>query len=185
MPSLCDVAGSEDRFYRAARDGEQIRWFDSRGQSVVSSWHPPELPAPEGKSHGSGGICFTREQHVVLVSRLGVAWEFPQGRPQGSEDWRATLDREVFEEACARVQKAMLLGFVKSAITKGADEGLVLVRSLWSAKVILEPWVPRHETINRTVVPSHEALERLKIDWDVLPIYKRWLREALKAVGLV
>ena len=99
--------------HRAAREGEEIHWRDGRGQHIVSSWHGPELPAPEGRSHGSGGICFTPEGNVVLVTWPGVAWEFPQGRPEEGEDWRATLDREVLEEACASVEEATLLGFAR------------------------------------------------------------------------
>ena len=59
----------------------------------------------------------------------GVAWEFPQGRPEKGEDWRATLDREVLEEACAPVEEATLLGFAKGVCIKDPEEGLVLVRS--------------------------------------------------------
>ena len=179
------MSGNEERFLRAARDGEQIHWRDSCGQNVVSSWHPPELPAPDGKAHGSGGVCFTAERDVVLVTRSGVDWEFPQGRPHGNEDWRATLDREVFEEACARVEEATLLGFAKSVYVSGLDEGLVLVRSLWSANVILDLWEPRHATTGRVVVPPDEALERLMVDNSALPIYQRWFREALAAVRFV
>ena len=49
----------------------------------------------------------------MLVTWPGVAWEFPQGRPEEGEDWRATLDREVLEEACASVEEATLLGFAR------------------------------------------------------------------------
>ena len=71
------------------------------------------------------------------MSMDGSSWDFPAGRPEGDEDWRATLDREVLEEACASVEEATLLGFSKGVCIRGPEEGLVLVRSLWCAVVSL------------------------------------------------
>ena len=167
-----------------AREGEEIRFSDGRGQDRTASWHPPELPAPAGKPHGSAGICFTAELDIVLVTRPGISWEFPAGRPDGDEDWRETLDREVLEEACAVVEDATLLGFVRVASIRGAEEGRVRVRSLWCADVSLDPWEPRHEITARLIVPHDEALERVGFGGDHRPIFKRWFRDALTAKGL-
>ena len=167
-----------------AREGEEIRFRDGRGQDWVASWHPPELPAPAGRPHGSAGICFTPEGNVVLVTRPGISWEFPAGRPDGDEDWRATLDREVLEEACAVVEDATLLGFGRMTCVEGRDRGAALVRSLWCADVSLDPWEPRHETTARLAVPPDEALEGVAFGGDHRPIYERWFRDALAAKGL-
>ena len=132
----------------AAREGEEFRVRDDHGQEWIVSWHPPGFPAPDGKRHGSAGIhgCFTPERNVLLVTRPGVSWELPAGRPEGDEDWRGTLDREVLEEACATVEAAALLGFAKGVCIEGSEQGLALVRSLWCADVSLDPWKPQHET---------------------------------------
>ena len=167
-----------------AREGEEFGSRDGRGQKRVASWHPPELPAPAGRPHGSAGICFTPEGNVVLVTWPGVAWELPAGRPEVGEDWRATLDREVLEEACAVVEDATLLGFIRVTSMGGPEKGRVLVRSLWCADVSLDPWEPRHETTARLVVPPDEALERVGFGGDHRPIYERWFRDALTAKGL-
>ena len=96
------------------------------------AWHPPTLPPPSGKRHGAAAICHTAADRVVLVSHDGGQhWSFPGGRPEGDEDWRETLEREVLEEACARVERASLLGFGRGRCLSGHEEGLVLVRSLW------------------------------------------------------
>ena len=160
-----------------ARDCEEFHFRD-RGQDWVASWHPPDLPPPDGKRHGSAGICFTSDGDVVLVRWDGSSWEFPGGRPEGDEDWRATLDREVLEEACASVEEAMLLGFSKGACISGPENGLVLVRSLWRAVVSLHPWDPQHETTQRLVVPSNTAVDRINPDQDRRPVYQRWFHEA-------
>ena len=162
-----------------AEEGKEYEFRDDRGQVWTLSWHPPELPPPGGRWHGSGGICFTPDGSVVLVTQPGGGWELPAGRPEGDEDWQATLVREVLEEACAVVQEATLLGFVRSVCLKGGEEGLVLVRALWRAEVVLNPWEPRHETVGRRLAPPEEALDQALGGAASGPIHQRWLREAL------
>jgi ADP-ribose pyrophosphatase YjhB (NUDIX family) len=165
----------------AARDGEEFDYRDGAGQDLIVSWHPPTLRPPSGTPHGAAGICFTSNENVVLVSFDGERWGFPGGRPEGDEDLRATLDREVLEEACARVEKATLLGFSKGVCIRGPEKGLVLVRSLWQAGVSLLKWDPQHETTRRQVVPSDTALERVEFGHGLGPIFHRWFQEALAA----
>ncbi len=164
-----------------AREREEYAFHDDRGQDWLLSWHSPEHPPPEGTRHGSGGICFTPEGGVVLVTQSGAEWEYPGGRPEGDEEWRATLVREVLEEACAVVQDATLLGYTRSVCLKGAEAGLVLVRAFWCAEVSLEPWRPRHETTRRMIVRPEEALSQVQ---GVEPIDRRAFHEALLARGL-
>ncbi len=165
-----------------AREGEEYAFRDDRGQDWLLSWHSPELPPPEGTRHGSDGICFTPDGSVVLVSQQGTAWEYPGGRPEGDEEWRATLVREVLEEACAVVRSATLLGYSRSVCLKGEEAGLVLVRALWCADVGLKPWRPQHETTGRMVVHPEEVLGRVRNICE--PIDRRAFHEALVARGL-
>ncbi len=160
-----------------ASDGEEF-YFHSGGQDWVVSWHPAVLPPPSGKSHGSAAVCLTFDGNVVLVSPDGESWDLPGGRPEGDEDWRETLDREVLEEACAWVEEASLLGFSKGVCKRGPGEGLILVRSVWRAVVSLRPWDPRHEINHRLVVPFHVALERITFSQGRRPIYQRVFHEA-------
>ncbi|MCH8910923.1 MAG: NUDIX domain-containing protein [Chloroflexi bacterium] len=131
------------------------------------------------KLHGSAAVCITPDRLVVLVSQDGDSWGLPGGRPQEGEDWRATLDREVFEEACVLVEDALLLGFVQGTCTRGPEEGLVLVRSVWRADVAVRVWEPRHEIRCRNFVPQNDALEQLSFPEGLRPIYFRWFHEAL------
>ncbi len=161
-----------------ARDGEEISFRD-RNQDWVGAWHPPTLPAPTGTRWGSAAICFTPDRQVVLVSPNGEDWEFPGGRPEGDEDWRATLDREVLEEACARVEEATLLGFITGEIVKGPEKGLRLVRAMWHAVVSIGEWEPRHEISHRLLVPPETALTYINMPLDRLPTLQRWFDEAM------
>jgi 8-oxo-dGTP pyrophosphatase MutT (NUDIX family) len=139
-----------------ARDGVQFL-HHSRGQDWLQSWHTADVP-PDGKNHGSAGVCVTTEGHVILITENGKDWDLPAGRPESGEDWRATLEREVLEETCCRVQEAVLLGFARGVCTRGHEEGLVLVRSLWRAEVILGVWDPKFETIDRKILSPKDAL---------------------------
>lgn len=58
-----------------------------------------------------------------MVTSDGESWGLPGGRPEGDEDWRVTLDREVFEEACVRVEDAKLLGFSRGRVHKRPRRG--------------------------------------------------------------
>jgi 8-oxo-dGTP pyrophosphatase MutT (NUDIX family) len=161
-----------------ARDREEFSFQDA-GQDWIGSWHSPDIPLTSGKPHGSAAICLTAGGSVVLVSSNGHSWNFPGGRPEREEDWRTTLEREVLEEACARVEEATLLGFSKGVCVKGPEEGLVLIRALWRAVVSLRSWEPHHETSHRLLVPSDAALARVSFPRGLGPIYRRWFHEAL------
>ena len=167
-----------------ARDGEEFRFRD-REQDWIEMWHPPVLPAPTGTRHGSAAICFTSDGDVVLVSSDGETWGLPGGRPEGDEDWRATLEREALEEACARVDEATLLGFHTGAVVRGPEEGLVLVRALWHAVVSPGEWEPHHEISHRLLVPPSKALAYMNPPQDRRPILQRSFNEAMAVQALV
>jgi ADP-ribose pyrophosphatase YjhB (NUDIX family) len=171
-----------DQHTKTACDQEEFS-FKAEGQDWIASWHPSTLPYPEGQGHGSAAICITFENNIVLVSSNGKHWDFPGGRPEGNEDWRMTMEREILEEACVKVEEASLLGFSKGVCVKGPEEGLVLVRSLWRAVVSLRDWQPRYEINHRLVVPSDIALTWLlahtRAPDGLQPIYRRWFYEAL------
>jgi len=137
--------------------------------------------SPERDSVGLGGrLRVTPGGDVVLVSQDGgKVWGPPGGKPEGDEDWRATMEREVLEEACVLVEDATLLGFSKAEVVKGPEEGLVLVRALWRADVSLLPWDPRHEITHRILVQPQDVLAQASPAEHRLPILRRWLDEAL------
>jgi ADP-ribose pyrophosphatase YjhB (NUDIX family) len=142
------------------RDGEEIE-VNSKGQDWLSSWHPPSKPPPDGRNHGAAGICITHDGQVVLVTEDGVAWDIPGGRPEAGESLRQTLDREMLEETCGRVQDARLLGYFRGQCVRGHEQGLVLVRSFWLATIELDAWEPRYEIVQRRLVTPTVALDEV------------------------
>ena len=146
----------------AAEEYEEFQ-VETGGQDVLVSWFPAH-DVPEGRPHGSAGICVTDNGQVVLITQDGKGWSLPGGRPEGNESWEETLRREVREEACVEVTDAKLLGFGRGECTRGHEEGLVLVRSLWLARVRLQKWVPEPETVARKLVPPDQVLSELEPD---------------------
>ena len=151
----------------------------------VASWHPPELPAPAGKPHGSAGICFTPEGDIVLVTRPGISWEFPAGRPE--------MGRRLAGDVGQRGDGGSLRGCGGTRCWSVSPRGACIrglgrrdscwSGRLWCADVSLDPWDPLHETTARLVVPPNEALERVGFGGDHRPIYERWFRDALIVKG--
>ena len=160
-----------------AIDGKEYEFHDNGGD-WVATWHPGSDPVPDGINHGSGGICVSFDGQLVLVSRDGESWELPAGRPESDEDWRATLDREMWEEACVKVNQARLLGFVRGRCMSGHEKGLVLVRAMWRADVTVSPWNPEYEIPHRALIPTLDAMDKLEITATLWPIYRRWFSDA-------
>ena len=156
--------------------GEEFA-FHADGQDWVASLHPPSAP-PEGKNHGSSGVCLTPDGYLVLVSENGTDWLFPGGRPEGDEDWRQTLEREMWEEACARVEAAALMGFMRGQCIQGHEQGLILIRSIWRVEAELAPWQPEWEIPFRALVRPELVLLLIASAFPAA-IQRRWLRDAL------
>ena len=116
---------------------------------------------------------------IVLISQDGTAWDFPGGKPEGSESWEETMWREVLEEACATVVRANLLGFARAECRMGNQIGRIIVRSFWRADVELLAWEPQFETKYRRLVRPEEVLAHTPNEFE--PIYRR----IVWAAGLV
>jgi uncharacterized membrane protein YdjX (TVP38/TMEM64 family)/ADP-ribose pyrophosphatase YjhB (NUDIX family) len=159
-----------------AADGEVIV-AQANGGEWRNTWHPAGS-APEGKPHGSTGLCITPEGQVVLINQRGARWEWPGGRPEGDETIEETLRREMLEEICCRVTSARLLGFSRGACVSGHETGLVLVRSIWLAEVEVLPWDANFEVAERGFFAPAELRSTFWMDEGWEPIFYRALVEA-------
>ncbi len=150
-------------------------WTNGGRWTVV--WHEPN-DEPPGKNHGAAAICLTESGELVLVSCDGKTWGLPGGRPEANESWEDTMRREVWEEACAKVHSAELLGFIHATCHSGHEKGLVLVRSQWRAEGTLDDWNPEFEVSLRRTVPATEWRRHIDMDDGWGPIFERFFSEA-------
>lgn len=136
--------------------GEQLP-IRSGDQDWLVSWHRPSDPPP-GIRHGAEGVCVTPLGEVVLISRDGMSWDLPAGRPEPGETSEDTLRREMLEEACANVRSSRLLGFVRGECVAGHELGRALVRSIWRAEVDVGEWDPQFEIPHRRIVAPADVM---------------------------
>jgi 8-oxo-dGTP pyrophosphatase MutT (NUDIX family) len=160
-----------------AADNEPQKIYANGGDWIVV-WHPPSETGLQGTPHGASGICLTSDDELVLVSDDESKWWLPGGRTEEGESWEQTLRREMLEEANAEVIEARLLGFIRAECLSGHEKGLVLVRSMWKASVVLADWNPQFEIPYRRVVPADEWVPNLYIDEGWEPIMHRMFVEA-------
>lgn len=158
-----------------AVDGVEVA-FSDRGQDWRVAWHPPPDP-PEGMPHGAQAICRAGDD-VVLIGTDGQLWGLPGGRPEPGETLADTLRREVWEEACATVTAERLLGFTAARCVRGREQGVVLVRSMWLADVVVHPWRPEFEISHRRLVPASEAFAAMYVPPGLAPSFRRMFVEA-------
>lgn len=155
-----------------------MAWINAQEWRVA--WYPPPDP-PAGVPHGAAAVCLAGDL-LVLVSRDGQAWDLPAGRPEPGERPTATLRREIREEACATLTSSILLGFSHGTCIRGPEQGLTLVRSLWRAEVVLDPWKPRFEIAHRRLIATTRALDQLfaqpRFPRGLRPLYRRAFIEA-------
>ena len=139
---------------------------------MASGWEPPKELTTQAL-----GLCFTNGGDLVLVELNGGFWTLPGGTVEPGEELEATLAREVWEEACARVTEARYLASQHVSDPENPDGLTSYYQSRWWARVELEAWDPCYETTARRLVGS-EGLCR-EISWEETSVLERLLALAL------
>ena len=112
----------------------------------------------------ASGVCFTSEGELVLVEDETGERMLPGGHPEMGESLEQTLIREVWEEACATVEKAIYFG--SQQVDEEGYETRYQAR-FWT-RVKLEPFIPRFETTRRILVKPADFLTTL--NWSTTQI---------------
>ncbi len=90
-------------------------------------------------------FLFTKDKHIVIVSKNNEDWHFPGGHPNGTESWQETLLREVYEETGIDIEDNLdcvaKLGYylIKFPEEKFLQERYVIVLDKLAAELTLEP----------------------------------------------
>ncbi|WP_369250401.1 NUDIX hydrolase [Streptomyces sp. R41] len=123
---------------------------------MASGWYPPGRLVTQ-----SYGFCFTPEGQVVLVATDDGFWNLPGGQVEPGEEPAQTLVREVAEEACARVIRSRYLACQHVWDPQAPSGPTSHYQTRWWARIECDPWRPRHETVDRRLLPPHEAIDAL------------------------
>jgi ADP-ribose pyrophosphatase YjhB (NUDIX family) len=119
---------------------------------MATGWWPPLERITQAY-----GLCFTGEGLVVLVGLPDHGWTLPGGTVEPGEYPSGTLVREVHEEACARVVRCRYLASQHVWDPQAPDGHSSHYQARFWARVELGPWEPRHETVERRLVPPAQV----------------------------
>lgn len=139
---------------------------------MAPGWYPPETAITQAY-----GFCFTPDGLVVVVQAEDGFWNLPGGQLEAGETARDALVREVAEEACAQVTDCRYLACQHVWDPHTPHGPTSHYQTRWWARVQLDPWEPRHETIQRRTVPPTQVLSTLS--WKSTAIAARLLAAAV------
>ncbi len=134
----------------------------------TATWLDPPFQPKLAHIDQAYGVCFTEGGEILLICSRdldGVTpyWNLPGGGLEPGETLQECLTREVSEEACARVIACRYMGCQRVDDLQHPDEPQSYYQARLWARVELDPWDPRHETFERTLVMPAEFLSVLAL----------------------
>ena len=140
------------------------------GRCLTARWMPPAFVPPRELTTQAYGVCFTEHRKIVLVTTGDGRWNLPGGHPEEGETLEAALEREVWEEARARVVRAQYIGCQQIEDPDAAAGPKLYYQARFWARVEVYPFKALFETTDRKLVEPSEFLESLF--WGAVPIAK-------------
>lgn len=140
------------------------------GRRLTARWMPPTFVPPRELTTQAYGVCFTENRKIVVVTSGDGRWNLPGGHPEANETLEAALEREVWEEARARVVRSQYIGCQQVEDPGAVGEPKLYYQARFWARVEVYPFKALFETIDRRLVDPDELLDTLF--WGGLPIAK-------------
>lgn len=145
---------------RSGRDAtsERVEW---EGRVTTVSWLAPPFRPERRLTTQALGLCFTTDGRIVLISSDGENWTLPGGHPEVGEALEAVLERELREEACARLVSCEYIGCQRVDDPDRRDGPALYYQARFWARVELYPFEASAETIDRRLVTPETFLDNL------------------------
>jgi 8-oxo-dGTP pyrophosphatase MutT (NUDIX family) len=147
-----------------------VQQIVSDGRPITLSWLPASFVPPRDLTTQAYGICFTEHRKIVLVAGDDQRWHLPGGHPLEGETLEAALEREVWEEARARVVRSTYIGCQRIDDPEHPDGLTTYYQARFWARVEVYPFKALFETTERKLVDPDEFLSTLI--WGDAPIAK-------------
>lgn len=137
---------------------ERITWD---GRAITTTWLAPPFRPARRLTTQALGLCFTPDGQIVLVSADDDNWTLPGGHPEAGETLEAALERELREEASARLIACEYLGCQRVEDPARPDGPPLYYQARFWARVELYPFEAHFETTARHLVAPEAFLEAL------------------------
>src|SRR4051812_29124994 len=140
------------------------------GRRLLVRWMPAPFVPPRELTTQAYGICFTEHRKIALITTGDGRWNLPGGHPEAGETLEAALEREVWEEARARVVRSQYIGCQQIEDPDAADGPPIYYQARFWARVEVYPFKALFETTERKLIDPTEFLTSLH--WGNVPIAK-------------
>jgi ADP-ribose pyrophosphatase YjhB (NUDIX family) len=147
------------------------------GRRLNVSWIAAPARPPRALVTQASGVCFTEDGRIVLVAGPDRRWALPGGHLRPGETTEEAFVREVQEEACVVVRHLAYLGAQQVDDPESAARPRRTYQVRFWARVTLQPFEPRFETRDRTLVAPAVFVETLA--WRTVRIAGALLEAAL------
>lgn len=137
---------------------EQIAWD---GRTLTATWLASPFRPERRLTTQVLGLCFAPDGRILLVTGDGESWTLPGGYPEPGETFEATLERELREEACARLVACEYLGCERVDDPERPEGPALYYQVRYWARIELYPFEPHEETIARQLVSAAAFRETL------------------------
>lgn len=137
---------------------EEVAWD---GRTLTVTWQAAPYHPERGEVTQVSGLCFTTDGQILLVSNDTIHWTLPGGPPRDGETLEAALERELRDEAAARLVSCRYIGCQEVTDPDRLDGNQTYSQCYYWVRVELYPFESTAATVERRVIAPAAFLATL------------------------